>query len=525
MNAYGDKLATNIQDVIPCAFLFAAPFQGDDECEALDEAFLAALKAADPQGLTDTRVYRGSLLLAQLSYKASAIKAEPAPHRRLLSAVTFRTSLTQRSDKAIYAVLVGDFVETCLEQWNTLDPSTFWHYIANCAIGATFVPSLFSTVAEDMDKRLRSHPRYVGAISPDLGNPLHRYLLVDAMFKDAFIRNGRVFLQADFEGDYNGSFFGADRFSPVGVAVLPCEEFEEKAPSTRFPSSFSPRGLVTAMRMRRHLALNIHQKVLNALSQSHSLNDIKRPFEWDLSRLPDAPEEVEVQAKKLTEYLLNPEHKDGGSKANFFDQQLSIARDDWAYLRDQLIDGLRNVFYEDVRLDDHGIRFTAYLSVTGRNGATATIETGWIVRHGERVSFVTAFPAKKDASLESQAIPPAVVSQDLQGDVRWQEIYTVAKQAARKAMEECVPKPLVVGGQVCMEGGCGGAFVVIEDGRTAFARWLRKKRLGERHYQHGYLISAEQIGQSAESAKAYADAFARVLCRNGIRCRSEIYFT
>ena len=72
---------------------------------------------------------------------------------------------------------------------------------------------------------------------------------------------------------------------------------------------------------------------------------------------------------------------------------------------------------------------------------------------------------------------------------------------------------------------CGGAFVVIEDGRTSFARWLRKHGLGHRHHRRGYSISAEQVGQCAESAKAYADAFARVLRRNGIESRSEIYFT
>jgi hypothetical protein len=92
-------------------------------------------------------------------------------------------------------------------------------------------------------------------------------------------------------------------------------------------------------------------------------------------------------------------------------------------------------------------------------------------------------------------------------------------------MNECAPKPLVVEGQVYMEGECGGAFIIIEDGRTAFARWLRKKGFGERHYHRGFLISTEQIGQSVESAKAYADAFACVLRRNGIKCRSEIYFT
>lgn len=509
----------------PCAFLFASPLPGEEEGGTLDEAFLTALKAADLHRLTDTRVYRGGLLLARLSYKPSSIKAAPAIHRKPGSTVTFQTSQVKRSDRALYAVLVGDFVETCLERWNTLDPSTFWDYVAKRTLDATFVPSLSAAVAEDMDKRLRSHPRYIGAISPDLGNPLHRHLFIDGMFKDSFIRNGCVFVQNGFEGSYDGSFFGDETFSPVGMVTLPYEEFEEKAPPADLPYSLSARGLVTEMRMRQRMALDIHQKIMSELEQSRSLRDVDRPFEWDLSQLPDTPEEIKVQAEKLTHYLLDPENEKDGSKAKFFEQQLAITCKDWTYLRGQLIDGLGSVSYEDVRLDDYGIRFNAYLPVTGRNGATATIKTGWIVRHGERASFVTAFPAKKDAALESQAIPPPIVSDNLEGDARWQTIYALAEQAARKAMEECVPKPLIVESQVYMEGACGGAFVVIEDGRTSFACWLRKKGLGHRHHQRGYSISAGQISQSAESAKAYADAFASVLRWNGIECRSEIYLT
>ena len=434
-------MAIDLQDSRSCAFLFAAPLRDEEEGETLDEAFLTALKAADPHGQTDTRVYRGGLLLAGLSYKPSSIKAKPATHRKPGSPVTFQTSRMERSDRALYAMLVGDFVETCLEQWNTLDPSTFWNYVAKRALDATFVPSLSVAVAENMDERLRSHPRYIGTVSPDIGNPLHRYLFVDVMFKDAFIRSGRVFVQGGFEGAYDGSFFGADIFSPVGMATLPYEEFEERAPSAHLPDSLSARGLVTEMRMRRRMALDIHQKVMNALGQSRSLRDIDRPFEWSLMQLPDAPEEIKVQAEKLTHYLLDPENKKDPSKAKFFEKELAITRKDWAYLQGQLIDGLGNVSYEDVKLDDYGVRFTAKLPLTGRNGATATITTAWIVRHGERAFFVTAFPAKKDAALESQAISPSVVSENLEGDARWQAIYALAEQAARKAMWSCPAKP------------------------------------------------------------------------------------
>ena len=513
------------KELIPCAFLFAVPLSREEErAETLDEAFLNALKAADTKGVTEARIYRGGVLIASLAYRPEAVRVEPSIHSRR-SASDFQTSTTERADRGLYATLVGDFVESCLLRWSTLDSGEFWNYVANRTLDATVVSSISPRLAQDMDKLLRAHPRYIGAVSPDFGNPLHRYLFVDVMFKDAFLRNGRVFVPAGYEGEYDGSFYGADIFSANGKAVLPYENFEEIAPQADIPDSLSARGLVTELRMRRRMAQNIHEKVLSALSHGESLRKFGKPFEWDLSQLPDAPEEVQVQASKLAKYLLDPEHIKGGSKAKFFEQALGITRDDWEYLQGQLIDALADASYENVRLDEHGIRFSATLPISGRNGETAVIETGWIVRPHERASFVTAVPGKKDQDRAAQAIPPPVVVDDLAGDDRWQAIYELAHETGKQAMEECVPKPLVVEREIYMQGDCGGAFIVINDGRTSFARWLRKRGQGRRHYPSGYAIGAEQLGQSAETAKAYADAFARVLRRNGINCRSEIYYT
>jgi hypothetical protein len=309
------------------------------------------------------------------------------------------------------------------------------------------------------------------------------------------------------------------------MGVLSYEKFENSAPDPCLPKAFSARGLVTEMRLKTRIAQNIHQKILTELDQSRSLSGVSTPFEWDLRQLPDAPEEVEVQARKLTDYLLNPAHPVGKSKARFFEKELGITQEDSAFLHAQLVDGLANFTFEQVRLDNYGIRFTANLPVKGRNGASVSIETGWIIRPGNRASLVTAYPGKKNEALESQATDPLIVSSEVAGETRWQVIYDMADEAGRRAMETCVPKPLVTNGDVIMEGHCGGAFIIVNDGRKSFAQWLKKNGLGNKHYPTGYSIPARQIGQAAETAKAYADAFARVLRRNGIECSAEIYFT
>ena len=173
-------------DDCPYAFVF---LRGDGKKvngKTIDEAFLAALRAADPHGKTSTRVYRGGVLIAQLAYKPSAVASEP---RKPGSRVLAQISTTKCADMGLYSTLVGDFVETCLAQWNTLNSSLFWSQVANHTLDATIVTTLPARFAARMDKLLRAHPRYIGAVEPDLGNPLHRYLFIECMFKDAFIRS------------------------------------------------------------------------------------------------------------------------------------------------------------------------------------------------------------------------------------------------------------------------------------------------------------------------------------------------
>ena len=509
-------MAVDSPETIPVAFLFVAPLSPEEVGEWLDEAFLRALKVVDPGGTVEARIYRGGVLLAQLSYKTAAVKTVPAKRRKPDGPITYQTNRSEHSDR---------FVESCLERWHTVDRESFWENVGRRSLDATFVPTLSPDIASRMDQELHSHPLYIGAVSPDLGNPLHRHLFVEAMFKDAFVSGGRVYIRGGIPGTDDPSFIGADTFSSAGIGVVPYDQFDSVAPPLVLSAELSARGLVSEMRMERRMALDIHQKVMRDLSFSRSLRNLDRDFEWELSQLPDAPEEVNVQATKIADYLLNPDHKDNKGKAKFFAKHLGITKSDSTYLYGQLVDALGHVTYENVRIDDYGVRFTANLPVTGKNGETATIETGWIVRPGERASFITAYPGKKDAALEVQARPPQLVSDSLKGDERWQAIYDLAHAAGLEAMNACVPKPLVVKGQVYMEGDCGGAVIVIEDGRISLARWLSKNGRGHRYYKSGYAISAEHIGQSAESAKTYADAFARVLRRNGIGCRCEIYYT
>ena len=327
---------------IPVAFLFATPLVYQESEEGLYEAFLRALKVADSKGTVETRVCFGRVLLSQLSYKVAAVKTKRAKGQKPDTAEIYQISRVERSDRDLYAVLVGDFVESCLERWHTLDHLSFWDKVGCGSLDAVFLSALAPEIAAQMDHEMRSHLHYIGAVSPDLGNPLHRYLFIEAMHKDAFVRGGRLHVKGGSPGQPASVLFGAAGVPCSGLGIVPYAQFSTAAPPLIVPKAISARGLVSEMRMERRMALDVHQKVMLDLSSSRSLCDLDVDFEWDLSQLPDAPEQVNVQASKLADYLLNSEHAGNQGKAKFFEEYLGITKADWNYLQSQLLDALNH---------------------------------------------------------------------------------------------------------------------------------------------------------------------------------------
>ena len=70
-----------------------------------------------------------------------------------------------------------------------------------------------------------------------------------------------------------------------------------------------------------------------------------------------------------------------------------------------------------------------------------------------------------------------------------------------------------------VEGGaCGFAGVVIKPARGKFVSYLKSIGIRNKHYYGGYYVSVREFGQSMTRKEAYADAFAKVLTEEGMRC-------
>ena len=503
-------------DTKPVLFLFDSdhPDAGVAYGHKFDSSFLSALKAVDQNKGTCSLVLRGDFLLHELCYKPSRVSSKDWT-RSTPSGQRMPSSSTEMSaDKALFKLLVGDLCESFEDQWHTLDIAKLPELLMEHTLACIFLPSFPSGYRSAIDDRLRQRPYYLGAVVLDLSNPLQRELAVDSLIRDSFIEDGTVHMPLGIEGDLEGDFHGADEFSEQDIIALPREEFEERSPSIPIPHARSARAMVTLIRLQNRRGLDIHQRLASQL-----------PFEydWDLKQLPNVPDEIEVRARKVTNYLLDPFHKDGGSKAKFFGQELGIMADDWRFLHAQLIDTLGKASFENIRLGEHGIKFDAHLAIQGRNGHSATVTTIWIVRPKKRASLVTAYPGPKEVTPQDGVPSPPVVSPEAKGTRRWEAIFDLAKQAGEIAAAECVPTPMkIIGGELIMDGECGGAYVVVPDARKGFARWLKTSGHGDRQPGSVYFYARTE-GQSVDRAVAYAEAFARVLRRNGIECEVGRY--
>ena len=70
------------------------------------------------------------------------------------------------------------------------------------------------------------------------------------------------------------------------------------------------------------------------------------------------------------------------------------------------------------------------------------------------------------------------------------------------------------------EGACGFAWVKFK-GNSGFARWAKSNRLTMPAYPSGMQIWVSEFGQSVQRKEAYAEAFAKVLEKHGIKCFAQ----
>ena len=109
-----------------------------------------------------------------------------------------------------------------------------------------------------------------------------------------------------------------------------------------------------------------------------------------LNALPSYQEAV-IRPEKLREYSLNPTSTVGRHKARKFRSVLGFDQSNWELLSQSILSELpyhEAIFRQE---DEHGKRYTVILPITGPNGVTAEVLTGWILEPGsDRPRLTTA---------------------------------------------------------------------------------------------------------------------------------------
>ena len=106
-------------------------------------------------------------------------------------------------------------------------------------------------------------------------------------------------------------------------------------------------------------------------------------------------------------------------------------------------------------------------------------------------------------------------------DMENHEIFQRAYAAGMAALENCVPKPMIVKDTYnnqewyVADGACGFAWVRIK-GNTTFARTMKKYGFFRKAWDKGYEFWVSEGNQSIGKKEAFAVAFAKVLKDNGI---------
>lgn len=469
-----------------------------------------------------TQILKGDLLTHSLAYDIERVSVTKGKDKRRTTGATYRPNMDR------YKLILCELADSLAVGLHTIKPTQFLYSLAHHRIWTLVGVSISPDHVSQLEDFLSPFSPYLGLAEIDTGNPLHvsLFTLVDGVF----FKDGRLHCRGDQELSHEEAvaFFASTHGANKDPVVLDPETYAAVVPESIVPSEISSRGRLTEERVAGKSDITHHQRVAKALLDYVSANPEVGELEFD-TKFSGDNSEFHCEERKIKDYLLDRDHPDGGPKARFFIDILGIERNDWRYLADQIVQGMRSAGLFRVKKNNFGVSHGAFVLITGRNERTAVIQTGWEIRNGEPARLVTAYPEGEFRNDSLQASVANVVSMLLEGDERWAAIYDRAHRAGLSAAYECVPTPMIVDGDPIFEGKCGFAWINVPNARTGFARWLRQNGLGDKGHPSGcdvfVQLSREQLKfadtQSIEPKKAYAKAFANVLQANGITCRVE----
>ncbi len=105
-------------------------------------------------------------------------------------------------------------------------------------------------------------------------------------------------------------------------------------------------------------------------------------------------DQAKINPEKLIGYALNPNHPIGGNKAKVFEKTLGYNQNNASELLKQIYAKLPKSEVVLGKLDEFGQRYTVDMPITGPNGETKIVRTGWIIKTNSSVPELTTLYVK-----------------------------------------------------------------------------------------------------------------------------------
>lgn len=503
------------------AFLFNAQHESIDDpvygphCTS---KVVAGIEALDP--VPATQLLRGEIVFGFLVYNIAKVSTGPSDLPDFGSGPTNVKTISYKGNKDLNLTLICDLAETLSQPPSTVAQDDVMLTLARSAVWCIVAPSISLDQAIEVDRHIQEFAPYMGMSALDLGNPTHRHIMIENMVRGVYVDRSGIHYQVDSgldQADLDEATWIAESFgSSIASEVEEYAEYISGEPSFAVPTENSERGNLSAERVAGHLKDTHRQKAAKAILEY--FDSVPKTESLEFVASSSSPSDFLVEEKKLTSYLLNVDHKDGGPKAKFFIDNMGIGPEDWRYLADQLSSGAAKAKLYRVKATQFGYSHGAYVAVTGRNGKVYAVETGWQIPEEGPARLVTAYPADKDMLAELEATDSVVVDLSLVGDDRWQEIFNVAHAKGMEAVTAKVATPMVLEKYgTIWDGMCGFGWVDFTDARKPFPKWLIKRDLAW-VTNPGVRMFSNTNEQSIDKNRAYAEAFAKVLQANGVDC-------
>ena len=108
-----------------------------------------------------------------------------------------------------------------------------------------------------------------------------------------------------------------------------------------------------------------------------------------------SPKTAIISRNKLIDYILNPDHYEGGSKARFL-KEIGYDQSNWQLLAKDLRE--QHLLFKAIpgKSSPYGEKFEITGELVGPTGIKRRIRSIWIIRKGENFArFITLIPEKK----------------------------------------------------------------------------------------------------------------------------------